>query len=170
MCEELEYVPGVEFEESYDAPIEGLGVSRSFFILPQEAYTSPRPVGELTNREIGTLGEDFAVKFLVEQGFEVLERNWRCRRGEADIITEGPDGSLTFVEVKTRRCGSTFFDCAPEEAVTEAKQERYGKLAAYYLQEHGLNMPVALDVISIILDDDGQTRLRLITGSIFLDR
>ena len=170
MCGELEYVPDVVFEESYDTPIEGLGVSRSFFLLPKETYASPRPVSELTNREIGTLGEDFAVRFLVDQGYEVLERNWRCRRGESDIVTESPDGSLTFVEVKTRRCGSTFTDCAPEEAVTEAKQERYGKLAEIYLQEHRLSMPVALDVISIILDDDGQSRLRLITGSIFLDR
>ena len=67
MCGELEYVPDVVFEESYDTPIEGLGVSRSFFLLPKETYASPRPVSELTNREIGTLGEDFAARFLVDQ-------------------------------------------------------------------------------------------------------
>lgn len=170
MCEEYEYVSVVEFEESYDAPAEGLGVSRSFYLLPEETYVSPRPVSELTTREIGSLGEDFASRFLEERGFEILERNWRCRRGEADIIAESPDGDLTFVEVKTRRYGSMFTDRAPEEAVTPAKQERYAKLADYYLNEHQLSMPVAVDIVSIILDDDGQSRLRLMTGSIFLDR
>ncbi|WP_322150446.1 YraN family protein [Paratractidigestivibacter sp.] len=170
MCTEYEYVSTVEFEESYDAPAEGLGVSRSFYLLPAETYKSPRPVNELTRREIGQLGEDFAVAFLKEHGYEIRERNWRCRRGEADIVAENPEGTLTFVEVKTRRHGSTFTDCAPEEAVTQAKQDKYALLADVYLSEHHLSMPVAVDVVSIILDDDGQTRLRLMTGSIFVDR
>lgn len=169
MCDECQYAPELEFEESYDAPVEGLGVSRSFYLLPEDRYSSPRPIGELSKREVGLLGEEFAAKFLEDEGFDILERNWRCRRGEADIVAESPEGALTFVEVKTRRCVNSFTDCAPEEAVGTEKQARYAKLAEIYLAEHSLNMPVCVDIVSIILGDDGRARLRLITGSIFID-
>lgn len=169
MCEELDYAPCLEFEEAYDTPVEGLGVSRSFYLLPEERYFSPRPFEELSKREIGLLGEDFAAKFLEERGFDILERNWRCRRGEADIVAEAPDGALTFIEVKTRRCAAGLGDCAPEEAVGSEKQARYARLAEVYLGEHGLDMPVSVDIVSVILADDGRARLRLITGSFFFD-
>lgn len=169
MCTEFDYAPDVEFEEAYDTPADGLGVSRSFYLLPEEKYFSPRPLEGLSKREIGLLGEEFASRFLEEQGFEILERNWRCRRGEADIVAESPEGTLTFVEVKTRRCAKAFADCAPEEAVGTEKQARYATLAEIYLNEHGLSMPVSVDIVSIILGEDGSSRLRLITGSVFID-
>ena len=66
------------------------------------------------NLELGMRGEDVACLFLERRGLEILERNWRCKSGEADIIALDTD-ALVFVEVKTRSSESNGL---PEEAVT----------------------------------------------------
>lgn len=169
MCMVLECASQDEAEVSYDDFGAEAEPSGSFFALSKERFSAPRPVGELSRREVGLLGEDFAARFLEDQGFELLERNWRCRRGEADIIAESPEGALTFVEVKTRRCSSFEGECFPEEAVDAAKQQRYACLAEVYLCEHKKSMPVEVDVASILIRDDGCSKLRLIAGNVFVD-
>lgn len=78
----------------------------------------------------GSQGEAQAAEYLLGLGYTILQTNWRCRRGELDIIAQ--DGAtLVFVEVRTRssaRLGS------PEESVTVAKQRRLAELAQIYLQ------------------------------------
>jgi putative endonuclease len=78
----------------------------------------------------GSQGEAQAAEYLLSRGYTILQTNWRCRRGEIDIIAQ--DGAtLVFVEVRTRssaRLGS------PEESVTIAKQRRLAELAQVYLQ------------------------------------
>ena len=80
----------------------------------------------MNNKAVGGLGEDFAVYYLESCGYRIIERNFRCRLGEIDLIAQ--DGkTLVFVEVKTRRSrryGS------PQEAVTTAKQAKLRTVAS----------------------------------------
>lgn len=99
------------------------------------------------NRAIGTKAEDLAVLYLQKQGVQVLERNFRCRRGEIDII--GRDGEyLVFVEVKYR---ASCRKGAPEEAVGAAKQKVICRVADYYRCTHGISLstPVRYDVVAV---------------------
>jgi putative endonuclease len=99
------------------------------------------------NRRIqGNAGEDLAAKFLESNGFTIVERNYRFERGEIDLIAEEGD-ELVFIEVKARN--STSFG-APEDAVTEEKQEQVRAVADGYLFEHDIdNRPCRFDVVAI---------------------
>lgn len=101
-----------------------------------------------TRTELGALGEDVAVTFLTDEGLTVLDRNWRCREGELDVVAR--DGAaLVFCEVKTRR-GTGYGD--PVEAVTYAKQRRLRVLAQRWLAAHDEHAPeVRFDVIGVLL-------------------
>lgn len=96
---------------------------------------------------LGRYGEDVAARHLVEQGIEVLERNWRCDAGELDIV--GREGRVLVVcEVKTRR-GNAFG--TPLEAVTRAKAARLRRLATRWLAEHEMRPDlVRFDVIGVL--------------------
>ena len=77
----------------------------------------------------GARGEALAADHLRNQGYGILQTNWRCRRGEIDIIAQ--DGAtLVFVEVRTRSSGQAG---SAEESVTPAKQRRLAELAQTYL-------------------------------------
>lgn len=98
------------------------------------------------NRALGARGEEAAARFLERRGYRILERNWTCFAGEADIIAVN-DEALIFVEVKTRRgeaCG------LPSEAVTRAKRERYERIALAYVTDHFFGEAIVrFDVVSI---------------------
>ncbi len=108
-------------------------------------------------QQIGAWGEQYAARYLQEQGYEIIERNYRYgRSGEIDIVARDGD-TLVFVEVKTRR--SHRFGL-PEEAVTLAKQNQLRKLAVAFLTEYGIeDAPCRFDVISIDIHE-GQVQLR----------
>ena len=100
--------------------------------------------------ELGAYGERLACRYLVEHGYTILDRNWRCVRGEIDIIAKGP-GALVVCEVKTRT--SELFG-APFEAVTRRKLGRLRLLAGLWLEgqprgQHRRSQ-LRLDVISIL--------------------
>jgi putative endonuclease len=97
-------------------------------------------------KETGRSGEDAAVQYLKKQGYSIIERNYRLRIGEIDIIAR--DGEyLVFIEVKTRRGGSFG---SPFEAVDVRKQRQIVKVALAYLQ--GREVPVRFDVVAVHLD------------------
>lgn len=101
---------------------------------------------------LGRFGEDVAARHLGESGLEILERNWRCRRGEIDIVARDGD-VLVFCEVKTRS-GRAFG--SPAEAVAGAKARRVRALASCWLAEHA--HPYAelrFDVVGVVRDRDG---------------
>lgn len=100
------------------------------------------------NKELGMRGELAALRYLERRGFEILEHNWECRYGEADIIAR--DGStLVFIEVKTR---SNIRKGFPSEAVDEEKRARYEKIACCYLKTHDeVDIPVRFDVMALIV-------------------
>lgn len=102
---------------------------------------------------LGRAGERLTEKHYRKAGYEVLARNYRTPFGEADLIVKKND-TVVFVEVKTRTDESFG---APRDAVTRAKQERYGKIALSYLQRARLeNHFVRFDVAEV---SDGAVNL-----------
>jgi putative endonuclease len=95
---------------------------------------------------VGRFGEDVAAAHLTQAGCTVLERNWRCRDGELDLVAV-EDGVLVIVEVKTR---STASFGRPVEAVRPAKAARIRRLAMRWLAEDQRYWPqVRFDVVGI---------------------
>jgi putative endonuclease len=87
-------------------------------------------------QRLGKWGEELAVHYLEEKGYEILDRNVRYRFGEIDIVAQGPErGSemTVFIEVKTR--SSTLYG-HPEQAVDDKKKEHLLSAASAYIQEH----------------------------------
>lgn len=82
---------------------------------------------------LGRWGEDLAAEQLAAEGLHVLARNWRCSQGELDLVGLESDGTVVFVEVKTR-AGTGFG--TPVEAVGWRKAGRIRRLACVWLTEH----------------------------------
>lgn len=94
----------------------------------------------------GRLGEERAVEYLRARGYSVIERNFRCRVGEIDIVARDGD-TLVFVEVRTRTDGRRG---TALEAVTPAKQRRVAQVAEVYLTMRRLHAAVCrFDVVGI---------------------
>ena len=105
----------------------------------------------MNTRNIGDRYEDVAVLYLRQHGYTILERNFRNKIGEIDIIAK--DGEyLVFVEVKYRRLSDSGH---PTEAVNFSKQRRITKTALYYCAHNnkGEYTPMRFDVISILGDE-----------------
>jgi putative endonuclease len=97
--------------------------------------------------QLGVDGEDAAVAYLEANGYRIVERNFRCERGELDIVAERA-GTIIFCEVKTR---STDRWGHPSEAVNHQKRARIRRLAAHWLLERGARpAAVRFDVISSV--------------------
>lgn len=128
-----------------------------------------KSVLSLTPHELGIEGERMAATYLTRRGWLVLERNWRCRFGEVDIIakdTEANDVANTavLVEVKTRLavgCENQM----PELAVDARKQSKYRTLALTYLAEHPDVERVRFDVIAVNVTGEGTAKLRHLVGA-----
>jgi putative endonuclease len=105
-----------------------------------------------SKKQLGVRGEDLACAELERQGMEVLERNWRCRLGEIDIVAaEVGDAGLTlvFCEVK---CRSGLGFGHPLEAITFAKMRTLRQLAALWMREHQVKAStIRLDAIGVVL-------------------
>jgi putative endonuclease len=100
----------------------------------------------LFNKLLGKEGEDRAAQFLAKQGYRILERNYRTRNGEIDLITLH-EGTVVFVEVKTRTNDAYG---APELAVNARKQGRMIKAALGYIKYKKLHqVPCRFDVVAI---------------------
>ena len=98
------------------------------------------------SRRRGAWGEDLAAEFLCREGFLIVDRNWKCRFGEIDIVAEG-GGFLCFVEVKLRR--SERFG-AGAAYVDRRKQEKLRITAELYLQSHLTVLQPRFDVVEIL--------------------
>jgi putative endonuclease len=109
---------------------------------------------------IGRQGEDLACVYLAGQGYEIVERNWRCPRGEIDVVAR-EDGCWAFVEVKTRRGHRAMY---PEDALTATKLSRLVELAETYLARAQQNdVDWRIDLVAIELSErSGAPRINLV--------
>ncbi|NIK68812.1 MULTISPECIES: YraN family protein [unclassified Paenibacillus] len=109
-------------------------------------------MSEDRRRQTGLAGETAACRYLENEGYTVIERNWRCRSGEIDIIAS-IDDTLIFVEVRTRRAGGRFGTAA--ESVDRRKQQQVALVAQVYLRMRQLNYPpMRFDVIAVSMNRD----------------
>ena len=111
---------------------------------------------------LGDRGEGAACGFLKEKGYEILEKNYKCKIGEIDVIGRRK-GRLAFVEVKTRTSGQFG---TPQEAVDLKKQEKIFRLAQWYLKEKKLEgTPIAFDVVAVLWKEGHRPEIRLIADA-----
>ncbi len=104
-------------------------------------------VRALLRRLLGDRGEREAARWLRRQGFRILVRGYRTRRGEIDLIARDGD-TVVFIEVKTRREGE------PAEAVTPEKQRRLTLAALQFLKQHRLlDERSRFDVVALVWPD-----------------
>ena len=113
---------------------------------------------------LGKRGEDYAAQYLIDHGYALRARNWRCPVGEIDLVTE-KDSQLIFVEVRTRR-GDRLG--TPEESITPAKRAKLIAAAQTYLDEHEqADRDWRIDVVAIEVGSRGEvTRCTVIENAI----
>ena len=100
------------------------------------------------HNDLGKWGEDEAVLYLEDEGYTIVDRDWRLGRRDLDILAFSPDGNtLVVVEVKTRT-GEDFLQ--PEEAVTRGKMRNLAIAANAYVKERQVDKELRFDVISIV--------------------
>ena len=106
-----------------------------------------------SNQVTGAQGEEAVAQFLINRNIEIIERNWRIREGEIDIIALGSGGVFSFIEVKTRR--NTAFG-HPLEAINPDKAYRMQRLALAWLVTHGcFGCDFQIDAAAVFLSPDG---------------
>lgn len=116
------------------------------------------------NLELGKLGQEKAEKYLKENGYKILERNYKTKLGEIDLIAKDKD-TLCFIEVKTR--GSLNFG-SPAEAVGRFKQHQISKTALMFLKSKNLmDKNARFDVVSILWQEN-QPKIELIKNAFSL--
>ncbi len=113
---------------------------------------------------LGRYGEQLAADHLTAVGMTVLARNWRCERGELDLVLRDTDGTVVFCEVKTRS-GTGFGE--PSEAVGRRKAARLRALACRWLAEHRPHgtADIRFDVVSVVRRRGEAPRLTHLYGA-----
>jgi len=109
------------------------------------------------NSKLGAIGEEYASKYLEQNGYTVIARNFKCKIGEIDIIaTEKSSKCYVFVEVKYR---TTLMFGYPKEAISLHKQNKIKKTATFYLCSKKLydKVDVRFDCIEVLYEDTGKT-------------
>jgi len=123
-----------------------------------------RPVHPDRRRASGKAAEEAAARYLGENGFDILERNWRCRSGELDLIALNGD-TLVFVEVRSRRNPTRLGTAV--EAITPRKCAQVRSVAHVYLstKQHPLRQ-VRFDVVAVTFGPAGEVaELKHIPGA-----
>lgn len=101
--------------------------------------------------ELGKAGEELISEYLIKKGYSIIERNWRIKSGEIDLIAYAPNGVIVFIEVKTRSSESFGH---PLEAINSAKQGRLVRLAlAWLLANKKWNNPYRIDCAAVIMEN-----------------
>ncbi|WP_148556331.1 YraN family protein [Terrisporobacter glycolicus] len=104
----------------------------------------------MNNIEKGKLGEEIALKYIISKGGKVIEKNYRTKIGEVDIIAK-LNGELVFVEVKSR---SNINYGYPSESVNYKKKRKITNVAKYYIIDNSLeNLSIRFDVIEIYFNE-----------------
>lgn len=104
--------------------------------------------------ETGKLGEEIAGRFLLEKNFQILDKNYRHRHHEIDIVCQD-ENELVIVEVKTRRSN---YLSEPQITVSTAKQKSLVEAANAYIRENEIDLDCRFDIVSVLLLD-GEKRI-----------
>ena len=115
------------------------------------------------HNETGKWGEEKASVFLEERGYEVLEKNYRHKHMEVDLIAK-KDRTLIFIEVKTR--SGTGFGM-PEEFVNYTKAKLIMKAAEYYIYATDWHFDIRFDIVSILILPNGSLNIRHIEDAFY---
>ena len=104
----------------------------------------------ISTKQFGDEGEEIAADYLVEKGYEIIERNYRYGKGEIDIIAKDPDnGDMVFIEVKSKK--NLEFD-DPVYSVTKNKMRQLKRMAELYLYDKEIDeVDCRFDVITVLL-------------------
>ena len=102
------------------------------------------------HNKLGNLGEDIAEDFLIKNGYEIRERNWRFRKAEIDIIAEN-EAYLIAVEVKTRSTAD-FGD--PQDFVSEKKIQLLVEAINAYVEQNDIDKEIRFDIIALVKEKD----------------
>lgn len=114
------------------------------------------------NLAIGAFGEAQVNDFRVLQGDEILDRNWRVREGEIDLVSLDKAGTFHFIEVKTR---SSLNFGHPFEAISQVKLMRMQRLAMGWLVTHDcFGCRYSIDIASVLINPDGTHALEYRAG------
>ena len=100
---------------------------------------------------LGTTGEKIAANYLQSKGFSILERNYRYKKAEIDLIAR-KDKLLLFVEIKTRSSDKFGF---PEEFVNNRKMELFLMAAEEYVFQNNWNYDIRFDIVSVLASSNG---------------
>ncbi len=116
-----------------------------------------------SKKETGAFGEDQAVSFLVENGYQIVTRNWRYLKGEIDIIAKKEDW-LVFVEVKTR---STIDFGNPEEFVAPKQQRLIINTAHQFIVDNDRQEEARFDIVGIVVQNGKVVQVDHIEGAFY---
>jgi putative endonuclease len=105
------------------------------------------------NINIGKIGENIAAKYLKSKGFRILERNYKIKFGEIDIICISPEKIMVFVEVKTLCFQNNF---SPEDHMTFKKINNFKRSAQFYFNNNPICESFRLDLIAITIGEDSK--------------
>lgn len=113
-------------------------------------------------QSLGRRGEDYAARYLISLGWEIIDRNWRCREGELDIVAMDEAGAAVFIEVKTR-AGLGFG--SPLESITWKKTRTLTTLAHRWLKSQDRRFRrIRVDAIGILMAPGREIELKHVKG------
>lgn len=151
LCKESAGAKRANATEEAKGTKEGKGVKEA------KDAKEAKDVSSYSPHELGKRGEEAATCFLERREYEILDRNWKCIAGEADIVAL-QDDTLCFIEVKTRKDAQKGF---PSETVDTRKRSRYERIAACYLKDHDYaDVRVRFDIIAILVLGEDRAFLR----------
>lgn len=114
------------------------------------------------NQAIGAFGESRVADYRINNGDEIVDRNWRVREGEIDLVTLDKAGVFHFIEVKTR---SSLAFGHPFESISQVKLLRMQRLAMGWLVTHDcFGCDYSIDIASVLVDIDGTHTLEYRAG------
>jgi len=123
-------------------------------------------VAKSSSFQKGRAGEQAAEEKLQALGYRILQRNYRCKKGEIDLVARHED-ELVFIEVKTRRQGESG---SPEEFVHAEKRRKLARTALAYLSEHHLmEEPCRFDVVSVKGQGSGNLTVEIIRSAFVVE-
>lgn len=110
------------------------------------------------HKALGRWGEKRCEKYLKNKGLKTLARNYLFNHGELDLVMAAQDGTLVFVEVKTR-ANEDFTDA--EDALTGSKKDTLYRTARHFLKNHNIeNCPCRFDFVTIVLDQNTKETIK----------